>query len=260
MAVSSLGAISEYHELLFAWASRTIRARYQQSVLGGLWAVLQPAATVAIFTIIFTQFIPIDMRVPYVIFAYTAMVPWTFFAASISDMGDSLIINMNLVSKIYFPRQILPIAALLARLMDFCIAGSILVLLMIYYQVPFFALGWLFIPFILITQMVLALGIGLTAAALNVFYRDVKHLIGLGLQLWLYATPIVYPIDVVPERFLPFYFLNPMVGIIEAYRAIVLRAELPGPYIFISVGIATVVFIFGYWFFKRVESQFADLV
>lgn len=261
-----------HRDLLIAWTTRTVKARYQQSVLGGLWAILQPVATAVIFTVIFTVFIPIDTgNVPYIVFVYSAMVPWTFFSTSLVDMVDSLTINMNLVSKIYFPREILPIAALLARMLDFMIAGSVLILLMIYYQVPLFKANWIFLPAIVVVQLMLALGLGFFGSALNVFYRDVKHLVALGLQLWLYATPIIYPTTNVPERFLPFYFLNPMAGIIESYRDVLVRPEMTTlgtytidgmqiPYLLPSAIIASVVLFAGYWFFKKAEFQFADVV
>jgi lipopolysaccharide transport system permease protein len=250
-----------YGDLLFAWTARTIAARYQQSILGGLWAILQPAAMVAVFTLIFTRFVPVDTGgVPYVVFSYVAMVPWTLFSTSLTDMVDSLVSNMNLIAKIYFPRDVLVVASLLARLLDFTIALGLLLLLMLYYQLPLFTLGWLYLPFILATQLMLALGLGLFGAALNVFYRDIKHLVTLGLQLWLYATPIIYPVSVVPERFRPLYFLNPMAGAIEAYRAVLLYGTVPGSYLLLSALVALIVLLGGYAFFKRVEAQFADVV
>jgi lipopolysaccharide transport system permease protein len=261
MHITGFYNIYTYRDLLFAWTMRTIRARYQQSVLGGVWAILQPAATVAIFTVIFTRFIPVDTGgIPYVVFSYTAMVPWTLFSGSITDMVDSLVNNMNLIGKIYFPRQILPVAALFARLLDFAIAGSILILLMIYYRMPMFVDGWLLLPFVLLTQLVLSLGIGLFGAALNVFYRDIRHLFVLGLQIWLYASPIIYPITLVPERLRFFYYLNPMAGIIEAYRAVLLYERLPDIYLGLSVIVALFIFFAGFWFFKLAEPKFADVI
>lgn len=261
MQASALQELYSRNDLLLAWTARTVRARYKQSVLGGLWAILQPAATVAVFTVIFTIFIPIDTGgIPYVVFAYSAMVPWTFFATSITDMVDSLVINMNLVSKIYFPREILPVASLLARLLDLGIASIVLILLMFYYQMPVFTSSWLYLPLVLAIQFSLALGVGLIGAAFNVFYRDAKHLFTLGIQIWFYATPIVYPVDRVPEWLRPYYFLNPMAGMIEAYRAVLLHNTLPGPELWTSAAVAAVVLLIGYWFFKRVEFQFADLV
>lgn len=250
-----------HRELLMAWTMRTIKARYQQSILGGLWAIIQPAAAAVIFSIIFTQFVRVNTgTIPYIVFSYTALVPWTLFNGSITDMVDSLVVNMNLVSKIYFPREILPVAALMARLLDFAIAGAILIFLIVFFQIPIFPLGWLFIPIILAIQLALTLGLGFIGAAFNVFYRDVKHLFILGLQIWLYASPIIYPIETVPERFRSLYFLNPMAGIIESYRAVLLYQQIPGPYILISATVALIILFAGYWGFKKVEFQFADVI
>jgi lipopolysaccharide transport system permease protein len=226
-----------------------------------LWAIIQPVATVIIFTVIFTFFVPVDTgTTPYIVFSYTAMVPWTLFSSSILDMVDSLVGNMNLVSKIYFPREVLPISSLMARLVDFLISFSLLIIFIIIYRVPIYIPGWLFLPIILLTQVILAFGLGLVGSALNVFYRDVKPIFTLGLQIWFYASPIIYPVSSVPERFRTIYFLNPMAGVIEAYRMVLINQELPGAYFLVSVGIAAGIFLFGYWFFKRVEFQFADVI
>lgn len=243
------------------WTSRNIRARYQQSVLGWFWAVIQPLSQVLIFTIVFTLFVPIDTGdTPYVLFSYVAIVPWTLLAASLPDMANSLVDNMTLVTKIYFPREVLPIAAMLARLMDFFVAAVLVIFLMLYYHMPSNPVGWLFIPIILAVELVLILGLGLLCAALNVFFRDVRSLIVLGLQIWFYASPIIYPVSLVPEKLRPFYYLNPMAGIISSYRAVLLEGQMPGPYLGVAALISLVVFIAGYWFFKRVEFQFADIV
>lgn len=258
---ANLRELWQYRELLVTWTLRSVKARYKQTLLGATWAILQPAATVAVFTVIFTYFIPVDTGdVPYAVFSYTAMVPWTLFSASVTDMVESLVGNMGLVTKIYFPREILPVAAMVARLLDSAIAGTLLVLLMVLYRQSFFARGWLVLPLILAVQLALTLGIGLAGAALNVFYRDIKHLLALGLQLWFYATPIIYPVSLVPERFRPFYYLNPMAGVIEAYRAVLLYQQMPGPHLLVSALAALVALLVGYWLFKRVEFQFADVV
>jgi lipopolysaccharide transport system permease protein len=175
-------------DLVVAWTGRTLRARYQQTMLGWLWAVVQPVATVAAFTIIFTNFVPIDTgTTPYAVFSYVAMVPWTFFSSSLFDMTMSIIQNMSLVNKIYFPREILPISAMMSRLLDFSIAITVLFFLFLYYQVPLFPAGLLFLPFILLTQMILTVGLGLFASALNVFTRDIEPFLRLFVQLWFYA-------------------------------------------------------------------------
>ena len=248
-------------DLLREWTSRNIRARYQQSVLGWFWAILQPTAQVAIYTVVFTLVVRVDTgNIPYVIFSYVAMVPWTLLATALTDMSNSLVDNMTLVNKIYFPREILPLAAMLARLMDFGVAAVLIVILMAVYRIPVFPLGLLFVPLILAIQLVLMLGLGLATAAANVFVRDVRSLILLGLQLWFYASPIIYPVTAVPENLRPYYYLNPMNGIIEAYRDVLLRSQLPGSYLLPAIGISALTFILGYWFFKRVEFQFADIV
>lgn len=253
--------LSLTRDLIGAWASRTIRARYQQSALGWLWAIIQPAAVAAIYTVIFSWIVPIDTGgTPYVVFSYAAVIPWTFLAAALSDMTLSLVANMDLVSKIYFPREALPIAAMAARLMDFGIAAILLLVLMLIFGIPMFQVSWLFVPIILLIQLALVLGLGLACAAANVFYRDVQSLITLGLQIWFYATPVIYPLTAVPEQFRPYYFLNPMVGIIEAYRDVLIYNRLPGPHLLISAVIALVIFLLGYRFFKRVEFQFADII
>jgi lipopolysaccharide transport system permease protein len=248
-------------ELLWAWTTRNIRARYQQSALGWLWAILQPAAQVIIFTLIFTWFVPIDTGgIPYPIFSFVAVAPWTLLSASLIDMSQTLVANMNLVTKIYFPREVLPVAAMLARMLDFGISLCLLFLMLLFYRVPAFPAGWLFLPLIFIIQVALILGLGMACAAANVFFRDVQSLLTLGLQVWFYACPIIYPSSMVPEPLRPFYYLNPMAGVIEAYRDVLLNARLPGTYLLISGVMAVLIFVIGYWFFKRVEFQIADIV
>lgn len=248
-------------DLLREWTSRNIRARYQQSVLGWFWAVLQPTAQVAIYTVVFTMVVRIDTgNIPYVIFSYVAMVPWTLLATSLTDMSNSLVDNMSLVNKIYFPREILPVAALLARLMDFGVAAILIIVLMVIYRIHIFPMGLLFLPVILLIQLVFMLGLGLATAAANVFIRDIRSLIVLGLQLWFYASPIIYPVTAVPENLRPYYYLNPMNGIIESYRDVLLRSQMPGNYLLPAAMISVVTFVLGYWFFKRVEFQFADII
>jgi lipopolysaccharide transport system permease protein len=248
-------------DLLREWTSRNIRARYQQSALGWLWAVIQPVAQVAMFTVIFTVVVPVNTGdIPYILFVYVSMVPWTFLTSSLTDMSDSLVGNMGLITKIYFPREVLPVAAMLARLMDLGVAAVLIVILMLIYQPSLSPVGLLFVPVILAIQLALILGLGLAAAAANVFFRDVRSLLGLGLQLWFYAAPIIYPVTLVPERLQPFYFLNPMAGILESYRDVLLRGTLPGGYLISSAVLSLVIFLVGYWFFKRVEFQFADIV
>lgn len=261
MYLHIISGIYSYRELLVSWIYRIIRSRYNQSILGGLWAVLHPVSTVVIFSIIFTRIVPVDTGgTPYIVFSYTAMVPWIFFSTSITDMAESLVTNMNLVAKIYFPRDILVIACLAARFIDFLIAFSLLIVLLYIYNMPLSILGWLFLPVIVLIQSILALGIGLYGAAINVYYRDVRHLIALGLQLLFYLTPIIYPVSLVPDHLRILYFMNPMAGIVEAYRAIIIHGTLPDSTLILSAGIALVILLSGYFVFKKLEYQFADVI
>lgn len=259
--VAGVAKLAQFRDLLWAWTARNVRARYQQSLLGWLWAIVQPVASVLIFTVIFTLFVPVNTGgVPYAVFSYAAMVPWTLLSLALTDMAGSLVYNMNLVTKIYFPREILPLAALLARLLDFAIAGVLLIVLLVAYRLPFHAAAWLCLPVVLLVQLALIAGLGLAFAALNVFYRDVQPFLALGLQLWFYASPIIYPVSAVPKWLLPVYYLNPMAGIIEAYRQIMLFGQVPGPYLWLSAALSLAILVGGYYLFKRVEFLFADLV
>jgi lipopolysaccharide transport system permease protein len=258
---AQVGELYRTRDLLWAWTGRTVRARYQQSLLGWFWAIMQPAAQVVIFSVVFTFFVPIDTgAVPYPVFSYVAVVPWTLLAASLPDMTDALVSNMGLITKIYFPREILPISAMLARVLDFVVAFALLIVLMIIFRVPFYLAGWVFLPFLLMIQLMLIIGLGLACAALNIFFRDVRSLVALGLQLWFYASPIIYPVSMVPQKLLPLYFLNPMAGLLGGYRDVLLYQKLPGTYLVPSVLVTLVIFLLGTWLFKRVEFQFADIV
>ncbi|MCA9944302.1 MAG: ABC transporter permease [Ardenticatenaceae bacterium] len=252
-----------FRELIGMWAFREIRVRYKQSILGAAWAVLQPLTLMLMFTFVFSKIARIETDQPYPIFSYTALLPWTLFATSISFGVNSLINNMNLVTKTYFPREVLPLGVIGAALFDFLIASSIFVLLMIYYQIPV-TIHFLWIPVFLVIQIFLMLGIILIGSALTVFYRDVRFIVPLGLQLWMYATPIIYPIRLVEEsvpQFRTLYALNPMVGIVESYRAVILEGVAPN---FADLGIAAAVsiilFIVAYIIFKRLEVLFNDLI
>jgi len=248
-------------DLVWAWTIRTLRGRYQQSALGWLWAIVQPVATVAIFAVVFTRIVPVDTGgVPYILFSYTAVVPWTLLSASLTDMAMSLVQNMNLVGKIYFPREALSIAALLARLADFAISFILLAILVIVFRIPILPLGFLYLPLIFLIQLTLILGLGIGSAALNVFYRDVDPLLKLVIQIWFYASPIIYPVTLIPEKWQWLYFFNPMSGIIAAYRDVLIYNRLPGNYLVPAAAVSLLILIVGYWFFKRVEFQFADII
>jgi lipopolysaccharide transport system permease protein len=250
-----------YRDLLFTWMLREIRIRYKQTAIGALWAVLQPLSLMAVFTLVFSFLttVPTD-GVPYPVFAYTALLPWTFFYTSISFAVPSLVTNMNLVTKIYFPREIIPIASVGAALFDFFIGSIVFVAMMLLYGIPISWTAFWVLP-LLIVQVCFTLGLVLFLSAVNVFFRDVRFVIPLMVQIWMYATPVIYPVTLVPERFRAVYMLNPMAGLIEGYRRVVLLGQSPvWSHTGVSAAIAALTFFGGYACFKKMEGSFADLI
>lgn len=248
-------------ELLFMWALREVKVRYKQSLVGVGWAVLQPLSLMLMFTLVFSLIVRVPTGdVPYPLFSYTALLPWTFFATSIGMGVPSLVGNMNLVTKVRMPREILPLATVLASLVDFAIASVVFVGMALYYRV---SLHWtaLWVFPLLGIQIVLTVGVVLLGSSLNVLYRDIRFIVPLATQLWMYASPIIYPVSLIPERLRPLYFLNPMAGLIEGYRRAVLEGLAPDP---VAVGssllISVVVVVLGYRTFKHLEPAFADLI
>ncbi len=259
--LSHVRRLFEYRDLLVAWTWREIRVRYKQSVVGGLWAVLQPLALMLVFTVVFSHLakVPSD-GIPYPVFSYSALLFWTFFASSLSFAVPSLVNNMNLVTKIYFPREILPAASIGAAFFDLCIASIVFVGLMVYYRIPL-SPTILWLPLLLLVQLLLTLGVVLFLAAVNVFFRDVRFVLPLLTQVWMYASPVIYPSTLIPERFRMLYMLNPMAGLIDSYRRVILMGQSPVPaYIGVSAGAALLLFVGGYAFFKRCEPAFADMI
>lgn len=250
-----------HRDLLWMWTLREIRVRYKQSLLGAAWAVLQPLALTAIFATVFSYFVRVPTDgTPYVIFAYTALLPWTLFSTSISFAVPSLVNNAHLVTKIYFPREILPLAAIGAALLDYAIALVVFAGIMVFFQVPA-SIESLWIPVLLLIQLALMAGISLFAAGVNVFYRDIRFVVPLALQIWMYGTPIIYPLSVVPEWLRPLYMLNPMAGIIDSYRRVLLQGQAPDARdLAMAAVISLVLCLGGYVFFKRAEPEFADVM
>jgi lipopolysaccharide transport system permease protein len=258
---SGLRELWQYRELAVSWALRDIRVRYKQSVLGAAWAILQPLLMMLIFTAVFGLLVKVPSEgFPYPIFSYTALLPWTFFATSVSFGVPSVVTNMNLVTKIYFPREIFPIAAIGAGFVDLLIASIVFAVMIIVYRVPV-GLPCLIVPLLLAVQIVLTLGVVLLAAALNVRYRDVRFVVPVAVQLLMYASPVVYPASLVPERWRVLYMLNPMAGLIDGYRTAVLKGQWPeaGP-LTLAAAVSMALFLLGYWVFKRMEVEFADII
>ena len=259
--IENLRILASYRDLLWLWSLREVRVRYKQSFLGMAWAIVQPLVLTLVFTVIFSRLIQVDTgNIPYPVFAYTALVPWTFFATAIAFGIPSLVNNMNLVTKIYFPREILPLASISAAFVDFGMAALVLVGLMIFYGFwPTVESLWIF-PLLLL-QLSLTVGVTLIGAAIIVFQRDMRFVIPLLTQVWMYATPIIYPVDLVPVKWQKFYFLNPMAGIVDGYRRALLEG-LPPRMEAIAIGtvVTAVLLITGYYGFKRAEPVFADLI
>jgi lipopolysaccharide transport system permease protein len=250
-----------YRELAYFLAWRDIKVRYKQTVLGVLWALIQPLFTMVVFTLLFGQLakIPTD-GIPGPIFYFSALVPWTYLSGTVTNAGMSLVSNSNLLTKIYFPRIILPAAVALSNLVDFFIASALFVAFMVYYQVP---VGWNFLlwPALVILLVLLSLGLGLFLAALNVKYRDFRYAIPFAIQLLMFATPIIYPASMIPEKFRWLIALNPLTGVIEAFRyALVPSRAMDWGLLWFSAVVTVVLFVAGVTYFNRAERAFADIV
>ena len=249
-----------YRDLLYFLVRREIAVRYKQTFLGVFWAILQPFATMVVFSIFLGRFaqMPSD-GIPYPVFAYLGLLPWGYFSGSVQRCSASLVGNANLLSKVYFPRVLIPLSAILAALVDFMIAGAVLVIVMLAYGMVPALSSLLFLPLTAITG-VLALGMGMWLAALNVQYRDIQHAAPFLIQIWMFATPIVYPYSIVPERYRLIYELNPMVGVIEGFRAAALGETLDWPSLGVALAGGVVFLAAGFWQFRRMDRTFADLV
>jgi lipopolysaccharide transport system permease protein len=256
-----LRALWRSRELLYFLIWRDVKVRYKQTLLGAAWAILQPLLTMVVFSIFFGKLarMPSD-GVPYPLFAYVALVPWTFFANGLILSSGSLVSNQTLLRKVYFPRLVIPISAVASGLIDFGIAFVVLLGLAARYGVtPTSHMLWL--PALVLLALVTALGVGLWFSALNVLYRDIQYVVPFLVQVWLYATPIVYPSSLVPERWRTLYALNPMVGVVEGFRwALLGTGTAPGPMILVSAAAALALMIGGLFFFRRMEKSFSDVV
>lgn len=248
-------------EILLNWVGREFKVRYSQSVLGVAWALLQPLSMMVITTIVFSIFLKVPSRdIPYPVFVYSGLLLWMYFSNTLSTATPSVADNYTLVSKVYFPREILPLSFVFVGIVDFLIATSIFVVLLLIYQIHIGA-AVLLVPLIILIQSALILGISLILGALNVFYRDIRFVLPLLVQLWMYLSPIFYPTDIVPEAFRPFYFLNPMATLIDAFRRVIFFNQMPDwPYFGFAALVSFLILLVGYRYFKRVERQFADLI
>lgn len=251
----------DYRELFFFLVWRDVKIRYKQTVLGASWAVIQPFFTMVIFTLFFGRMakMPSD-GIPYPVFSYCALLPWTYFSTSLNLSGNSLVGGAQLIKRVYFPRVALPAASTLSGLVDFAIASFVLLGMMVYYDIPF---GWglLLWPVLMIPLVLLAMGIGMILSSLNVKYRDIKHAIPFFIQSLLFITPIIYPTSIASDRIKLLLSFNPLTGLIEAFRAAMLPTRsIDWGLLGLSVAITLVIFVFGTFYFRKTEREFADIV
>jgi lipopolysaccharide transport system permease protein len=250
-----------YRELLYFLIWRDVMVRYKQTALGVAWAIIQPVFTMLVFSLFFGRLgkMPSD-GIPYPIFTYAALVPWTFFSQGLSQASNSLVGSANLIKKVYFPRLCVTIAAVTSGLIDFALAFLVLLGMMLYYGIlPGVKVVWL--PVLLLLTVTTSLGVSLWLSALNVHFRDVRHIIPFLTQIWLFATPIAYPSSLLSEPWRTLYSINPMVGVVEGFRWALLGAETaPGPMVIVSFLAALAILISGIFYFRRLEKTFADVV
>jgi lipopolysaccharide transport system permease protein len=262
-AALELRELWKYRELLFFLTWRDVLVRYKQAVFGVAWAVLQPLLTMVVFTVVFNGIIGVkspDPMLPYAVFSFAGLLPWQFFAGALSRSGVSLVGNANLLTKVYFPRLVIPISAVLAGLVDLGISFIVLIGLMAAYGI---APTWqvVFLPLFVLLAFAAALSVSLWLSALNVLYRDVQYLIPFLVQLWMFVSPVIYPVTSIPAGPLRVAFaLNPMTGVIGGFRWALLGQEFPGDYLLISAVAVAALLIGGLFFFKRMERVFADVV
>jgi homopolymeric O-antigen transport system permease protein len=251
----------KYRELSYFLIWRDLKVRYKQTVLGAAWAIIQPFLTMLVFSLFFGKLarVPSD-GVPYPLFAFTGLVPWTFFANAITQSSNSLIGSQHLITKVYFPRLVIPIASVLSGILDFVIAFAVLIGMILYYGfTP--GITILTIPFFFLIALITALGTGLWLSALNVEFRDVRYIVPFLSQFWLFSTPVAYPSSLLAERWQIIYALNPMVGVVEGFRwALLQTPNPPAPVLAVSTITAIFLLITGALYFKRMERTFADVV
>jgi lipopolysaccharide transport system permease protein len=256
-----LREVWQYRELLYFLIWRDIKVRYKQTALGAAWAIIQPLMTMAVFSLFFGRLakVPSD-NIPYPIFSFAALVPWTFFANGLTQSSNSLVSSANLIKKVYFPRLAVPIATVLSGGVDFLLSFLVLVAMIFFYgMVPTMNIIWL--PVFLLLALVTSLGVSLWLTTLNVQYRDVRYIVPFLVQFWMFATPIAYPSSLLSEPWRTLYAINPMVGVVEGFRWALLGAgNAPGPMIVASSLAAIIIMIGGAFYFRRMEKSFADLV
>lgn len=256
-----LGDLWRYRELLYFLAWRDIKVRYKQTVLGVAWVILQPVLTMLIFSLIFGRIAGLPSEgVPYPVFVFTGLVPWQLFAYALTQSSSSLVVDQHLVTKIFFPRLVIPVASVVAGLLDFCISLVVLLVLLLVYRIPLTP-RLLTLPLFTLLALAAAIAVGLWLSALNVQYRDVRYALPFITMFWMYATPIAYSSTLIPAPWRLLYSLNPMVGVVEGFRWALLDVEtVVSPVVFLSAGIVLLLLVGGLFYFKRMEDRFADVI
>ena len=251
----------EYRDLFYFFTWRDLKIRYKQTILGVFWAILQPLIAMVIFSLFFGRLanVPSD-GLPYPIFSYTGLVPWTFFANGVTQASNSLVQNANMIKKIYFPRLIMPTSAVLGGLLDFALAFLVLLGMMVFYRIyPTANVIWL--PVFFLLAIITTIGVSMWLSALNVLFRDIRYIVPFLIQVWLFLTPIAYPSSLIPENLQPLYGLNPMAGVVEGFRWALLGTDsFPGPMLLVSFLVAVFFLITGVYYFRRMEKSFADII
>lgn len=251
----------EFRDLFFFLTWRDIKVRYKQTIIGAAWAILQPLLTMVVFTVFFNRLAGLKSDgAPYELFSYAALVPWQFFASGITNSATSMVSNERIITKVYFPRIIIPVSSILSSLVDFALAfGVLIIMIFAFGMIPTINIIWL--PLFLLLALVTAVGVGLWLAALNVQFRDVRYVLPFLVQIWMFATPIAYPSSLLSEPWKTLYGINPMVGVVEGFRWALLGTETrPGAIIIVSIGVSLLIFFSGLGYFQKMEEQFADII
>lgn len=258
--IKNIRELINYRELLMAFTVREIKVRYKETILGSFWAIIQPLSLMIVFTLIFSFFLKIETDgVPYPLFSYSALLPWTFFTTSLSFGSIGLVNNSSLITKVYFPRETIPLSSIGAAFLDFLIASFVFAILIFYYKVPI-TFNLLFLIPIVAALIIFTSAVVLFTSALIVIWRDVKFVVPLVTQLWIFATPVIYPVSKVPEKFRVLYTLDPIVPILNSFRSTVLGGRPSLLDLSTAIIMSCALFVIAYWFFKSKEKIFADII
>lgn len=260
--IFSFQEIWQYRELFYFLALRDIKVKYKQTIIGILWAVIQPLVTMVIFTFVFNKVAKVSLgTVPYAVFTLSGLVFWNFFSSTLSTVSDSFIANKLILTKVYFPRIIIPVAAIIVDFVDFAISFLLLVIVLLAFRIFFNPLVLVVLFGLLIIVFITVLGIGLTLATLNIKYRDVRYILPFFIQLFLFLTPVIYPLSLVSGKYAWIFYLNPLTGVLDIFRSVLFTIPLYRPgYIFLSIGSAVTLVIIGLVFFERFEKSMADVI